>query len=186
MTTMTISAFARLQDVSRKTAYQWKSMDYLAFHGREVDVERSNERLAAAGLSRLKPATLRVSVSRQLGQRVAPDLTSREALIRHAHQFPCVSRMSVFAASKWDVALEMRAHLPLATVQAIVARVVATDRQSAYEIALNDGEGPPLGFASWADHPWFARPAMTEEDWQELEEEHRASCSIQASAPAPP
>ncbi|TCH97644.1 hypothetical protein EJV46_16130 [Roseococcus sp. SYP-B2431] len=169
-----MAEFARLQSVSRKTAYEWKAKGYLVFLGGAVDVERSNSRLAAAGLSRLKPVTLRRQASRQVRQGDAGAVTSGEALLRHAHQFPKMLTVSVFAAGVWDLVLELLAHLPMETVRPIVERVVAMNRRAAVEIALIDGEGPPEGFASWADHPWLTRPALTEAEWQELEEEHWA------------
>jgi hypothetical protein len=133
-------------------------------------VERSNTRLAAAGLSRLKPGTLRRQVSRQLRQRDTGAVTSREVLLRHAQQFPQMLTISVFAASAWDLALELLAHLPMEEVRPIVERVVALNRKAAIEIALHDGEGPPEGFASWADHPWFTGPPLTENEWLEVEQ----------------
>jgi hypothetical protein len=168
MTTMTIAAFARLQDVSRKTVYEWKARDYLAFDGKAVDVERSNTRLAAAGLSRLKPGNLRRQAARQVRQRDTGAVTSREVLLRHAQQFPQMLTISVFAASAWDLALELLAHLPMEKVRSIVERVVAMNRRAAIEIALHDGDGPPEGFTSWADHPWFIKPALTEDEWREV------------------
>jgi hypothetical protein len=38
---------------------------------------------------------------------------------------------------------------------------------------LDDDDDLPLGFAIWADHPWFTEPPLTEAEWQEVEEEHQ-------------
>jgi hypothetical protein len=172
MTTMTIAGFARLQNVSRKTVYEWKARDYLAFDGKAVDVERSNTRLAAAGLSRLKPDNLRRQVSRQLRQRDTSVVASAEMMRRHALQFPTVLAMATFADCVGDLALDLLAHLPAETVRALMDRTVERNRKAAIEMAFHDGDGPPAGLTSWADHPWFTRPAMADADWQELEEEH--------------
>jgi hypothetical protein len=91
--------------------------------------------------------------------------------------------ISVIAAGVWDLALELLAHLPIETARPIVERVVAMNRKAAVEIALHDGEGPPEGFASWSDHPWLTRPALTEDEWLEVAKEHRTSLAKASVTP---
>lgn len=167
-----MAGFARLQSVSRKTVYEWKDKGYLVFAPGGVDIEASNARLAAAGLSRLQPGKLKRAASRQARRLPAEgDRASDQALLRHARQFPTVLAMSVFAASVADLALDLLDHLPIGTVRELMDRHVEQGRRSAYEIALHSGEGPPPGFASWSDHPWFTEPALTEAEWQEIQGE---------------
>jgi prophage tail gpP-like protein len=142
MTTTTIAEFARLQSVSRKTVYDWKAKGYLTFAGDAVDVARSNAKLAAAGLSRLKPGNLRRQVARQVRQRDASVATPAEVMRRHALQFPTVLAMATFADCVGDLALDLLAHLPAETVRALRSKPEP----------LRRGRNDPCGLAAAPTH----------------------------------
>ncbi len=58
-------------------------------------------------------------------------------------------------------------HLPRDTVVLVVDELTARSRQAALEMLDGDAIASPAGFASWADHPWFLAPPMSEGDWAE-------------------
>jgi hypothetical protein len=174
MQTATITAFARLHDVSRKTAYEWKERGYLCFSGALVDVEASNAKLSAAGRSRLDTVTLKPRIARTVRKSVTPGVTgavtwSAEDGQRHAREYPLVSTLAcVISGSAIDITEALRDRIPFAELRPIVEGIIAKIRKGAVECL--DEDGTPHGSLTWGDHPWFTEAPLTEAEWQELEE----------------
>ncbi|MFT8244672.1 hypothetical protein [Roseomonas sp. BN140053] len=192
MQTATQAEFARMHDVARKTVTDWKSRGYVTMIGGRVDVEASNRTLASVGRSRLSPVTLNSRSARLVRQGNADgaegsakrvrtarsgamgNATPAEATLhRHARDFPHVLALATLASCPGDLALALLDHLPMATVRPLVEGVVAKGRAAAVELV--EDEDTPAGFDSWADHPWFTGPPMTEAEWQEIGAEWRGS-----------
>jgi hypothetical protein len=76
------------------------------------------------------------------------------------------------AANAGDAYIILRDHLPPAGACEVAERLVACNRAVAVELLDDDDDLPP-GFDTWADHPWFTEPSMTETEWQEVELEHQ-------------
>jgi hypothetical protein len=150
--------FAKMHRVSRQSVSRWKARGYLVLQGDAVLVEASNARLAAAGKSRLPPVTQ----GGNQGADSADKVTLRET---------ASSLSSVIDGSAGDIALALLTVLSMETVRPLVEGIVAQMRIGAVEI-LND-EAPPPGLSSWAEHEWFTRPPLTEDEWREVPEELR-------------
>ena len=85
-----------------------------------------------------------------------------------------------------DAAQLLLPHLPRKTIAPIVDEMITRARRAEVEILHDDFIDPPDEFESWADHPWFSRPVMSEAAWEEAAEEAElAAASVQAGGAAP-
>ncbi|WP_426958390.1 hypothetical protein [Muricoccus radiodurans] len=181
MQTMTQAAYARLQGVSRKTVTEWKQQGFLRLSGALVDVGASNTVLAAAGRSRLSPATLRPRVTRNTrnGRGACPQCTSAwtpNLARHHAEEHPTACAVSaVIDGSAFDIAEALLPLLPLDTVRPLVEGIIDKMRDGAADLLDEDGPAPVFG--TWAAHPWFNRPALSEADWEHFRDNPPAARS---------
>lgn len=183
---ITQANFARLHKVSRKAVTTWKQRGYLVFSGQLVDVEKSNASLANVG--RAWPETVtrvatEVASVRTPGVRAAD---TRTPYVAHPSGLvsEVIANMTViidgFAIDGSELLLR---HLPRETVAPILDEMVARARRGAMELLYEDFIDPPAEFESWADHPWFSTPLMSEADWEESAE--LAAASVQAGGATP-
>lgn len=85
-----------------------------------------------------------------------------------------------------DAAQLLLPHLPRKTIAPIVDEMITRARRAAVEILHDDFIDPPDEFESWADHPWFSTPLMSEAAWEEAANEAElAAASVQAGGAAP-
>ncbi|RYI34469.1 MAG: hypothetical protein EON48_01905 [Acetobacteraceae bacterium] len=174
MDQVTEAEFARMHGVSREAVRQWKDEGRITMTGDLVHVATSDGMLQASRRGRFRTKRKPSSSRRQLTETVSSEPTklTREELFEHAAAYPLVSTLSICIGTPGDLYLALLPHLPPATARPLVERFVAQMRVGAVE-CLEGEVDPPPGFTSWADHPWFADPPMTADDWTEIEEEHR-------------
>ncbi len=95
-----------------------------------------------------------------------------------------VNLSAMVCGGAMDAAPILLRHLPLDTVRQIVDDIVGYAARAAVELLEDDAIPPPPGMASWAEHPSFARPPMSELDWAQAVADLVAA-GVQAEGAAP-
>jgi hypothetical protein len=180
--------FARMHGVSREAVRKWKDRGRITMIGDRVCVDTSEAMLQSARLGRYSRKRQSASTARRGDARAStaadqPRRWTQEETYQHARDFPHVLRLAVHVSHPSDMVLALLDHLPVASVRPLVERIIAKARADAAESLDDDGEFP-AGLATWAEHPWFTEPPLTEGEWQELEDEHRAASATSQPTPS--
>lgn len=90
---------------------------------------------------------------------------------------------AMVAGTALDAALILLRHLPLETVRQVVDEMETCSIRAAVELLDDDDIAPPSGMASWAEHPIFVGPHVSEGDWHGAAAEAASNARAGKAAP---